>query len=297
MAHDQDGDDGDPPRFCEHCEAGQWRPPLQGENKKRGVDVPALGAERSGELQMMGHRGGHRKAITQRILTTYTDSYYSVEMDLFLLYGTALVLGSVHALEADHVTAVTAFVARNPGVRNAVAFGVRWAAGHGAAVLVLGSALIVLERELPETLTAGLERLVGAVLIGLGVWTVLGARRLHAHTHTHTNGTTHEHVHSHLFSGRHDHRHGATSVGLLHGAAGAGAAAALVPLAGLDDPARGVIYLALFGVGTIAGMGLYALLAGFVVGRTAGLSVRLARAIAVVTGTVTTAVGVIWLLR
>lgn len=132
------------------------------------------------------------------------DSYYSVAMDLFLLYGTALVLGSVHALEADHVTAVTAFVARNPGVRNALGFGLRWAAGHGAAVLVIGSALIVLERELPEMLTAGLERLVGAVLIGLGAWTILGARRLHPHCHTHADGTTHEHVHSHFFSRRHD---------------------------------------------------------------------------------------------
>lgn len=248
---------------------------------------------------MMGHRGGHRKADMPQILTTGARSYYSVAMDLFLLYGTALVLGSVHALEADHVTAVTAFVARNPGVRNAVAFGMRWAAGHGAAVLVIGSALIVLEHELPDTLTAGLERLIGAVLIGLGAWTILGARRLHAHGHTHADGTTHEHVHSHLFSNghKHDHRHGATSVGLLHGAAGAGAAAALVPLAGLDDPARGVIFLALFAVGTIAGMGLYALLAGFVVGQTAAVSVRLARGIAVAAGIVTIAVGVIWLIR
>lgn len=218
-------------------------------------------------------------------------------MDPFLLYGTALVLGSVHALEADHVTAVTAFAARNPGVRNAVRFGLRWAAGHGAAVLVIGSALIVLERELPETLTSGLERLVGAALIGLGVWTLLGARRLHAHVHTHTDGTTHEHVHAHILSRRHDHRHGATSVGLLHGAAGAGAASALVPLAAVDDPAGGVIYLALFGVGTIAGMALYALLAGFIFGQTAGVSVRLARGVAVAAGTVTIAVGAIWLVR
>lgn len=232
-------------------------------------------------------------------MTAGAINYYSVAMDLFLLYGTALVLGSVHALEADHVTAVTAFVARNPGVRNAVAFGMRWAVGHGGAVLVIGGALIVLERELPHTLTAGLERLVGAVLVGLGAWTMLGARRLHAHTHTHADGTTHEHVHSHLFSSghKHDHRHGATSVGLLHGAAGAGAAAALVPVAGLNDPGRGVIYLALFGVGTIMGMGLYASLAGFVVGRTAGVSVRLARAIAVAAGMVTIAVGVTWLIR
>lgn len=218
-------------------------------------------------------------------------------MDPIFLYGTALILGSVHALEADHVTAVTAFAARNPGLRHAVSFGLRWAAGHGIAVLLIGGGLILVQGELPETVTDLLERLVGIVLIGLGVWTIRGARRIHAHTHTHADGATHEHLHSHLLRAGHGHGHGATSVGLVHGAAGAAAAVALVPLASIGSRAGGVLYLVLFGVGTLAGMSLYALFAGFVVGRTAAFSVRLARGLATVAGIVTIVVGVIWLQR
>jgi ABC-type nickel/cobalt efflux system permease component RcnA len=218
-------------------------------------------------------------------------------MSLILVYATALLVGSMHALEPDHVAAVTSFAVRKPRRWEAVRYGARWALGHGAALIAVGTAALLIGLQLPAGATQWLERAVGLLLIGLGSWTIWGARRLHAHAHAHANGTVHAHVHSHAIVHDHDHRHGATAVGLLHGLAGAAPAVALVPIASLQTAGPGILYLVLFAVGTAGGMVLYALLAGWVVGRAATRSGNLARILAIATGGVTTAVGLIWLAR
>jgi sulfite exporter TauE/SafE len=218
-------------------------------------------------------------------------------MSMFVLYATALLLGSLHAAEADHMAAVTSFAVRRPGVRAAVGFGVRWSAGHGGAIVLIGGALLLLGVQVPETTTHWLERLVGLVMIGLGAWTFRGASRLHAHPHAHGSGPAHTHVHSHALGDSHDHGHAVTAVGLLHGLAGSGSAVALIPVIGFDSPAAGILYLVVFAAGTIAAMAVYGLLAGSIVGRAAHNSLRLARNIARTTGMFTILVGFIWLLR
>lgn len=218
-------------------------------------------------------------------------------MSLLLLYGTALLVGSVHALEPDHMAAVTSFAVRRPRWRDAVRFGIRWAAGHGAAIVLVGTCMLLVGLRFPDAATEWLERGVGVVLVGLGAWTIRGAKRLHAHRHVHRDGTVHAHVHSHAIVEDHEHRHAATVVGVLHGLAGTAPAVALVPITNFESPAAGVLYLVLFAVGTACGMALYALLAGFLVGRGAFRSERTARTLAIVTGCVTMAVGVLWLGR
>lgn len=215
---------------------------------------------------------------------------------LLLTYTTALVLGTLHALEADHMAAVTAFAVRRPGIRESVGFGVRWSLGHGGAIVLIGTGLLLLGIHLPEAAGHWLERLVGAVMIGLGVWTFRGARALHAHPHTHDGGA-HIHVHSHAVHDDHQHGHAVTAVGLLHGLAGSGSAIALIPLVGFETPASGILYLVLFSVGTVGGMALYGLLAGAVLGRAAEGSVRLAQLLARVAGVFTIVIGFVWLLR
>jgi sulfite exporter TauE/SafE len=216
---------------------------------------------------------------------------------LFLTYATALVLGTVHALEADHMAAVTSFAVRRPGMRESVRFGVRWSVGHGGAIILIGTGLLLLGIHLPAAAGHWLERLVGVVMIGLGAWTFRGARALHAHAHSHAGGVVHAHLHSHAVHDDHDHRHAATAVGLLHGLAGSGSAVALIPLVGFESPASGIFYLVLFAIGTIAGMAMYGLLAGLVLGRAADGSARLARLLARVTGVFTMVIGFVWLLR
>lgn len=218
-------------------------------------------------------------------------------MTLLVTYATALLLGSLHALEADHMAAVTTFAVRRPGARQALRFGVRWSLGHGGAIVLVGALLIFAGITLPATATHWLERLVGVVMIGLGLWTVRGARALHAHLHAHADGTVHAHVHSHAMHQGHDHGHGVTAVGLLHGLAGSGSAVALIPLVAFDSPPLAIAYLVVFAAGTIAAMALYGMLAGVVVSRAADSSVRLARRIAQATGAFTILIGCVWLLR
>jgi len=215
---------------------------------------------------------------------------------LLLTMATALLAGTTHALEADHMAAVTSFAVRRPGARDAVRFGVRWSIGHGGAILLVGAVLIALGVYLPENASHTLERIVGVVMIGLGVWTFRGARALHVHDHSHGD-LAHTHVHSHALSGGHDHGHAATAVGLMHGLAGSGSAVLLIPVATFDSPAFAMLYLLLFAIGTILGMAAYGLIAGAIVGRTADHSLRLARIIARCTGVFTIAIGAVWLLR
>jgi nickel/cobalt transporter (NicO) family protein len=225
-------------------------------------------------------------------------------MSLVLTYSTALLLGSLHAFEADHMAAVTSFAVRRPGLRDAVRFAVRWAAGHGGAIVLIGATLLFLGVRLPETMEHWLERLVGLVMIGLGIWTFRGAVALHAHRHSH-DGVVHSHVHTH-----HDahapvpahahapaHSHASTAVGLVHGLAGSGAAVALIPVATFDAPLAGILFLVLFAIGTILAMAFYGLIAGTIVGRTAESSTRWARLLARGTGVLTIVIGCVWLLR
>jgi cytochrome c biogenesis protein CcdA len=218
-------------------------------------------------------------------------------MELLPLYLSALVLGTAHALEPDHLAAVTAFVVRRPAPLKAAGFGVRWALGHGSAIFVVGVVLLLAGRMIPVDWTHTLDRIVGVAMIALGVWTMRGARAIHAHTHTHPDGTTHQHPHSHALSHDHGHRHAATGMGLLHGLAGTGPAVALIPLVSLRTTHQGAVYLLLFGIGTAAGMAAYAFLAGTVAGRIAGRSVAIARGVTFTAGLFAVAVGIFWIVR
>jgi cytochrome c biogenesis protein CcdA len=216
-------------------------------------------------------------------------------MALLVSYATALLLGSLHALEADHMAAVASFAARRPGIRSAVRYGVRWAAGHGGMIVALGTVLILTGAQLPAAATHWLERLVGVMLLVLGGWTLLQARALHVHVHSHLNGTVHAHLHSHAWKATHEHAHAASAIGLLHGLGGTGAVVALIPVVGFETPAAAVGYLVVFALGTIAAMALYGMLAGLLLAHAAARSVRWARTLARAAGSSTILIGCVWL--
>ena len=228
-------------------------------------------------------------------------------MELWMLVGTALMLGVLHSLEPDHVAAVSSFVVRRPSRRAALGYGLRWALGHGGVVLVAGSAILLLRLNVAEHSGAWLEKVVGVSLILLGGWVLATARTLHAHSHTHADGTEHTHLHAHprargdvsrqSHPKAHRHGHAATAFGALHGLAGTAPVVALIPVTSVDSAASGIAYLMAFGVGTALAMGLYAMFAGFLVHRAATLSGRVGRALARVAGAATVVVGFVWLLR
>jgi len=217
-------------------------------------------------------------------------------MNLQLPYLTALVLGSLHAFEADHLAAVTSFAVQKPQPRAAMRFGFQWALGHGTSILIAGALLIFIGVRIPAGAADTADRLVGLALMALGAWTVFATRRLHAHEHVH-DGQPHVHFHSHLTSKSHQHSHGPTMMGVMHGLAGAAPAVALVPLAMFDTPAGGLTYLLIFAAGTAASMSLYAMFAGYLAGRATRIAEWIGRAVGQLTGVGTIIIGFVWLIR
>ncbi len=165
---------------------------------------------------------------------------------------TAISLGFLHALEPDHMAAVTTFVSRRPRPREAVGFGLRWGLGHSAAIVVAGSALIALGIRVPQGVVNGLEFGVGTMLLALGVWLLWSV--VHGEAHALAAGD----------DVPHPHRHGSVLVGMAHGLAGTAPLVALITVTVSSSPWVAGIHLLFFGVGTTAGMGLYAAVAGAV---------------------------------
>ncbi len=213
-------------------------------------------------------------------------------MTLLVLFATAMMLGFLHALEVDHMLAVSAFVSRRPAVSAAARFGARWGLGHSVAVLAAGGVLLALGVRWPERWDAAGEAVVGAMLVGLGIWALLSARRMRRHAAAH-QADGHSHGHDHH---PHDH-HGITVVGFLHGLAGTSAAVALVPVTMLDRASAGIGYLAAFGVGVTAAMTLFAMAAAAAVRRAAGHSDRWGRHAATLVGSAAIVTGVVWIVR
>lgn len=235
--------------------------------------------------------------------------------------ATAFALGAAHAVEVDHMVAVSAFVVQRPRVRVALEFGLRWAAGHALAVFLAGSLLLALDLAVPPSLTRVAEAVVGTLLLAVGAWAMVRSRRLHLHAHG-EGAALHAHLHAH--DGRrgapHEHEHGLdglpptaappahrhseardkramTLIGAVHGLSGTAPVLALIPVAMMPSKVLGVLYLVMFGVGTAIAMSGYSLLAGYAATRAAERSVPLARRVALATGLLSVGAGVWWLVR
>lgn len=179
------------------------------------------------------------------------------------------VIGLGHALEADHLAALSTMAAKERRRDHIVRHGVSWGLGHAIMLFVVGGFAIWFQQHLDERIAESLEALVGFMLIALGIgvlWRLL-RDRIHIHRHRHDDGTQHLHAHSHRHDqGNHDpsdHHHahpshlspGALVIGLVHGMAGSAALVVLVAST-LSTPVFGLIYIALFGLGSVIGMGL-----------------------------------------
>jgi len=168
------------------------------------------------------------------------------------LLATGLGLGLLHALDPDHLLAVANLDDPRAGRRAGLQLCGRWALGHGAVLLVIGALVLLAGMAVPTGLSGGAERLVGLVLIGLGVatlWTLVAGEapvRIHYHG---AAGT-----HAHLLGLPAHHGRRALLVGMLHGTAGSAALLALAPLALAASPWLGMAYLLAFGVGVMAAM-------------------------------------------
>ena len=219
-----------------------------------------------------------------------------------ILTGSALgtLLGMRHALEPDHLTAVSTLMASAPGERNGVRaamLGASWGLGHTLSLVVVGAVLVVLRAEMPARIADLFELFVAIMLIALGIRAIMLAVRQGpigpAHTHHHGDVVhRHEGAAPHVHLGRWTLARRPLLVGAVHGLAGSGALTALV-LATLTTTAARITYMSLFGLGSTAGMALLSGLLGWPLARL-GANRAAVRALSIAVGCVSIGLGLVW---
>lgn len=185
-------------------------------------------------------------------------------MELVLALFSGLILGTLHAFDPDHLAAVTAFSSKHPDPRKAAQFGIAWGFGHSITLIVFGLAAVAFRFVIPPLLESVADGIVGALLVAIGIWVVVGIlrnKKVHIHTHMH-DGVEHAHFHSHAVEVHHRHKHSMFVVGAAHGLAGTASVLVLIPLALGQSLFTAAAFLALFGVGTTVAMGFFAYLLG-----------------------------------
>ena len=245
-------------------------------------------------------------------------------ISLFAVCLLGFVLGMRHATDPDHVVAVTTIVSRHRSTSNAALIGALWGLGHTLTILVVGTGIILLGWVIPPRVGLSLEFSVGVMLIVLGALNLTGVltritesvtpaagdpHTLHVHAHPHGDYVhTHAHRHepeSHPHApdqtplARLDRRLGTLGVyqavrplvvGVVHGLAGS-AAVALLVLAPIGNTAWSVLYLLVFGLGTIVGMMLITAGIAWPVAHAGARFARLPHRLRVASGVVSLLVG------
>ena len=200
-------------------------------------------------------------------------------------------LGLQHATDPDHLVAVATILTRERRFADGALIGVLWGAGHMTTLTIVGAIIIGLKLTVTPAVGGSLELVVAAMLIVLGILRLRDAIRgldtvpaghLVAdhdhgggagvvHSHPHVHGAEHSHEHAHVHPSRWLAKLGwrsgwpagrALVVGAIHGLAGS-AAVSLLVLATLRSTMSAVIYLVIFGIGTIIGMTVLTALMAF----------------------------------
>ena len=180
---------------------------------------------------------------------------------IFSLLSLGFLLGLKHALDADHVAAILTIATENRTFWRSSLIGFCWGVGHTVILLVVGTAVLLFKLTIPSAWAKLFEVAVGVMLVGLGmsVAFALWRERVHLHAHWHEHGEQHRHLHSHSGGAHHDHLHRfrleykSLAVGMVHGLAGS-AALLLLVLAAVPSLGVGLVYILVFGAGSILGM-------------------------------------------
>ena len=202
------------------------------------------------------------------------------ELGLLAALALGVVLGLRHSLDPDHVVAVSTIVSQYRNPLRSFWVGVSWGLGHTTTLLIIGVVIIALRLTISDRLALLLEFFVGVMLVALGAQVVYGfiKKKVHQHSHGHED-EAHLHFHSHAQAQAETQKespehHDSTGVGkpflrkksfvvgLVHGVAGS-AALTLLVLASIESPLAGLVYILLFGLGSILSMGVMTIFISF----------------------------------
>ncbi|WP_281659067.1 sulfite exporter TauE/SafE family protein [Halobacillus sp. Cin3] len=164
------------------------------------------------------------------------------DMSLLAVLGLGLALGIKHALEPDHVIAVSTSAAKSRKVIQSAMTGIYWGIGHTLTMFVFGMVVILMQEQIPETWAQSLEALVGVMLIIVGATTFLSYKK----SSLKQEGRSYK---------------ASVFMGIVHGLAGS-AALVLLTLSSVESAAEGAAFIFIFGAGTIIGMLLFTTVIG-----------------------------------
>ncbi len=204
-------------------------------------------------------------------------------------------IGMRHALEADHVAAVVSLGSNDLTTRNFVRHGVVWGAGHSTTLLIIGSIILSFDQLVSSQVSSRLEFVVGILLIVLGLNVIYrsinGGNEGHgSNTRTSSESMPDYQLDAHsptdfkIFPSR------SFFVGLVHGVSGS-AALTLFVLSTMESTSIGVLYLLLFGIGSIVGMSLLVVAISFPLKLCVQKSACSVNFLQVIIGTVTSIIG------
>lgn len=189
--------------------------------------------------------------------------------------ASGFLIGLKHATEADHLAAVSTIVSDHRDLWGSAMIGGLWGLGHTLSLMLAGVLVLLLNFEIGESTERAFEFGVGMMLIFLGLNTVrklAGGSHHHFHLHD-AGGHSHTHPHPHTHDGHHaGHHHDrppqtsslsprSVLVGMVHGLAGS-AALMIIVVPTADSPSLGLLYISIFGLGSIGGMMVMSFLVG-----------------------------------
>lgn len=181
------------------------------------------------------------------------------QLSTFSVLLIGFVLGLQHAIEADHLAAVSTIVSEKKNLWTASLVGGMWGIGHTVSLFVVGALVIFLKLQISDSIEAKLEAIVGVMLILLGINALrklFSTDKIHVHAHEHGE-REHVHIHSHsaakVETSHHRFSPRSILIGMVHGLAGSAALMFFI-LPTIKSPFVALAYILIFGIGSIGGM-------------------------------------------
>lgn len=211
-----------------------------------------------------------------------------MEITLLSVLVLGFILGIKHAVEPDHVIAVSTIASRSKNLWHASLAGVYWGIGHTATLFIISIVLILMKNNISDKWSMSLEFLVGIMLFYLGIASMLTFRKNKQHFHS-----KQEHSDTYDLHKREVSYYKSLFIGFVHGLAGS-AAMVLLTMSTIDSLWQGGLYILIFGVGTTTGMLLFTTLLGipFVLSKK---RFTLSRIFIVITGAISTVFGIYYM--
>lgn len=171
-----------------------------------------------------------------------------MEITLLSVLAIGFILGIKHAIEPDHVIAVSTIASKSRKLWDASLAGIFWGIGHTATLFIIGIILILMKNDLSDKWTMSLEFLVGIMLVYLGITSFLSFRKHKQHSHLIEEDSKNDHLNKKEVS-----YFKSLFIGFIHGLAGS-AAMVLLTMSTVNTVWQGGLYILIFGVGTTLGM-------------------------------------------